>query len=282
MMMEQLSRVLDRHTASFVNRFAHPRRACRQLVAHCIQRNELDLIVKPELTLTNAQIQAVDVAVDRMRSGTPLGYIYGSLPFLEWDFKVDARALCPRPETEALCEHVRHGRQPTRILDLGCGSGVIGLSLALSFPRAKVVLVDRSPDACALTRENMLDWDLDDRCSVVQSDWWEGVERAMQFDLVVSNPPYVAQNDQVEPGVRMHEPALALNGGIDGCRDVRRILDGLEQHLVASGDAFFELGPNHHTLLQPDLQTRDWAEIAWLPDPWNIPRYLHLHKKESS
>lgn len=219
--------------------------------------------------------------LERLSRGEPIGYIEGSVDFLDWTFISDERALCPRPETEYLVSLILQetGAAPKRIIDLGCGSGVMGLSLAASFPNSEVWLTDLSADALDLARDNAHKLGLAARVTLRQGDWWDVCDRE-SFDLVVSNPPYVADGDAVEEGVRRFEPALALHGGDDGATPLRTLLAQLDDRLCASGTAYFECGHQHQVHLKNALESRFTGRFKWLKDPWQVPRYLRIQKAD--
>ena len=185
-----------------------------------------------------------------------------------------------RQETEYLVSLLRQQiSDGSTIIDLGCGSGVIGLSLAAAFPNARVTLVDISREALELTRENAAHMGVAERVHIHQSDWWRDIPNTETFDWIISNPPYVARNDEVESGVRRFEPALALDSGEDGTDDLFAILQQLDRRLAPGGQAWFELGHNHANQLNETL--KQIFDVSWHPDPWGVVRYLQIQKGSS-
>lgn len=179
----------------------------------------------------------------RRESGEPLQYILGDQPFLDWSFKVDARALIPRPETEELCLKVlelMRGMHAPYVLDVGTGTGAIAVSVALKRSDSRVTAVDISPDALSLARENARELHAD--VEFIQSDLLDGV-RGRRFDVIVSNPPYLTKDDMdaLQKEVR-REPALALYGGEDGLDFYRRLAKGAPDILNEQGYIAFEVG----------------------------------------
>lgn len=267
---------LDRMPAGSRDR---QRRVLRDLVARRMNMTSAMCLAHPDVDIPHhIEVQLWrDVAA--LASGMPLGYVHGTTPFLNWEFLTDSRALCPRAETEELCDRViRHlGKKdaPPSIVDLGCGSGVLGLSLALTFPGARVVLCDAEEAALELARENCARFGLTDRVSIVRSDWWADLDETLRFDLIISNPPYVAFGDDVESGVLRHEPHAALFAGTDGLDAIRRILRPLGDRIHSGGMAAFELGHLASGMLQPlldevSLLGRWW----WESDQMGVRRYL--------
>jgi release factor glutamine methyltransferase len=200
---------------------------------------------------TVRMVAHLDAMLARARAGEPLQYVLGHWPFRQLDLMVDRRVLIPRPETEevvgvalALLDRSRQ----LRCADLGCGSGAIGLSLAGELPRGRseVWCTDVSTDALNVARANAAGLGL--AASAVrfaEGSWWAALpsELAGTFDIVVSNPPYVAVGDpQLEHGVAAHEPALALFAGEDGLDAVRALLADAPRWLMPGGWLVVEIG----------------------------------------
>ena len=185
----------------------------------------------------------------RRSQGEPLQYIFGHWPFFELDLICDSRALIPRPETEGLVELVisdcrRNGSNQLRVLDLGAGTGAIGLSIAASKVASSVVLVDFSEAACALTLENLTRNSGKIAClvEVIQSDWFEKLSNR-SFDVIVSNPPYIRSAEIASLQVELAmEPRSALDGGEDGLDPYRKIISSAKEYLNDGGVVYFEIG----------------------------------------
>jgi release factor glutamine methyltransferase len=164
--------------------------------------------------MTDEQVGAFDANVRRRESREPLAYILGEWGFRRLTLKTDRRALIPRPETEIVVEraleHIRDLEDP-QVLDVGTGTGAIALAIADEAPRARVTAVDVSPDALALARENLVLTGINGRVRLVEHDLTSGLGEH-DFDLVVSNPPYVEPDELVrlQPEVRDWEPHVAL------------------------------------------------------------------------
>ncbi|MGI6216985.1 MAG: peptide chain release factor N(5)-glutamine methyltransferase [Coriobacteriales bacterium] len=211
------------------------------------------LIVHGDDLLTEDQRQIARECYERRVAGEPLQYIVGSAPFRFIELKTRRGVFIPRPETEVLVDEAlsmldrmrRDGLVdgPPRILDLCCGSGTIALSIASEVPDADVVAVDVSPSAVELTRENSKSVGVEDRVEVLEGDLFSPLGAGESFHLVLSNPPYVPQD---KLAVMPHEvvdwePVAALDGGPDGLDIFRRILDGIDKHLVPGGYLICEL-----------------------------------------
>lgn len=212
----------------------------RILLAHVLQLPRERLIAAPDSAVAAAAVARFDDLVRRRRAGEPVAYLIGAREFYGRRFRVDASVLVPRPETESLIDAalgLLRGCNGPRLLDLGTGSGCIGITLALERPDARVVAVDRSREALAIARANARD--LGAAVEWIESDWAERVEGP--FDMIVSNPPYVADGDPHLEALR-HEPSGALTAGPDGLSALRRIVSAAPGLLRARGVLLVEHG----------------------------------------
>lgn len=197
-----------------------------------------------ERELTAEEAAAFDALVQRRLQREPLQYILGTQDFCGRSFAVDGRVLIPRPETELLAERAVRALQDfgpgAHALDLCCGSGCLGITLALEVPSAQVDMADLSEDALAVTRKNAER--LGAQVSLHQGDLWDAVD-ARQYQLIVSNPPYIPDADCLALQAEvMREPLMALKGGMDGLDFYRRIAAGLRKHLLPGGVLLLEVG----------------------------------------
>ena len=197
-----------------------------------------------ERELTAKEAAAFDALVQRRLQREPLQYILGTQDFCGRSFAVDGRVLIPRPETELLAERAVRALQDfgpgAHALDLCCGSGCLGITLALEAPSAQVDMADLSEDALAVTRKNAER--LGAQVSLLRGDLWDAVD-ARQYQLIVSNPPYIPDADCLALQAEvMREPPMALKGGMDGLDFYRRIAAGLRKHLLPGGVLLLEVG----------------------------------------
>jgi release factor glutamine methyltransferase len=190
-------------------------------------------------------VTAFEALVARRAAGEPLQYLLGEWEFLGRTFFVDDRALIPRRETGAIVEIAREAAPgATSLLDIGTGSGILAVTLALERPHSRVVALDRSPGALALTRRNARLHGVGTRVHPLASDWLSALSPGAVFDLVVANPPYVPLADapHLDKTVSDHEPTLALYGGTDGLEPLRHLLGALPPFLAKGAPFVFELG----------------------------------------
>ncbi len=226
-----------------------------------------DLLARPETPLpAPAAAQFLDW-VERRANGEPLAYIVGEAEFRGRLFQVSPAVLVPRPETELLVELALarlSGKAPARVLDLGTGSGIVAVSLALECPTAEVVAVDLSPAALTVARNNA--GRLGAAVRYVDSDWYAALA-GERFDLIVANPPYIAADDPHLSGDGLPcEPQMALTDGGDGLNCIRVIVAGAAAHLTAGGWLLFEHGYDQGAASRNLLAAAGFQEPFTQPD----------------
>lgn len=214
----------------------------------------------------------------RRCDGEPVAHLVGSREFGGRSFEVTPDVLIPRPETELLV-HAALGRAPhaARMLDLGTGSGVIAVTLVAERDDVSVVATDASEDAIEVAVRNAQRHCAgalaSKRLRFRSGDWWDAIDPGETFDVVVSNPPYVAEGDpHLAQGDLRFEPARALVGGIDGLRELRRIAAGATHHLRSGGWLLLEHGHDQGAALRSILSEGGWHEVHTLDDPAGIGR----------
>ncbi len=200
-----------------------------------------DIITDPYRVLTDAQMATLDDFLNRRARREPVSHIIGRKGFWKILLQVNKNVLTPRPETEVIVDEVLKAFPETMdftMLDLGVGSGTILLAVLAERPAAKGLGVDVSEEALAVARENAANLGLEGRAALLRGDWTAGLGDD-SFDLVVSNPPYIATHviETLEPEVRDHEPRLALDGGPDGL-DAYRLLAGEILRVLKPGAMF--------------------------------------------
>lgn len=220
------------------------RREAARLLRHVLEVDAARLIAHPERVLTEAEARAFAAAAQRRQAGEPVAYILGRREFYGLLLEVSPAVLIPRPETELLVDTALGlvpADRPSRVLELGAGSGAVAIALARHRPQAQVVAVERSLAALEVARRNVRRLQ-PDNVRLVQGDWYDAVAGEV-FDLIVSNPPYVATEDpHLRQGDVRFEPAEALLGGADGLEALRSVIAGAPDHLVAGGHLLMEHG----------------------------------------
>ncbi|MFO7639243.1 MAG: peptide chain release factor N(5)-glutamine methyltransferase [bacterium] len=217
--------------------------------------------------------------VGRVAAGEPPQYVTGRAPFLDFELRVDRRALIPRPETEELVLRALALRPaPRRVLDYGTGSGCIAIAVARFCPGARVLAVDRSRRALALARRNLLEHRLARRVRLLAAARPDDPAlRRRRFELVIANPPYIptARLARLAPRVREHEPRSALDGGPDGTKILTMLLDRGPALLAPGGLLAAEVDSSHAAALR-----RRYPGARLARDLAGRDRYLFLAREE--
>ncbi len=216
----------------------------RMLLQSALKVNHAHLIAHPDQVLTPDQEQEFNAFTSRRANGEPIAYLVGEREFYSLRFKVTPAVLIPRPETELLVDQALERipmLQSCKVLDLGTGSGAVAIAIAKHRSLAGITAVDFSDDALIVARVNAKYHDATNVC-IVASDWYTAVA-GEEFDLIVSNPPYVAEGDpHLGQGDLRFEPLTALVAGSDGLDCVRHIIDSATDHLILGGWLLLEHG----------------------------------------
>lgn len=223
--------------------------------------------------------------VERRRSRVPMQHLTGTQEFYGLAFDVTPQTLVPRPETEgiveeALAELGLEKRASPRIVDVGCGSGCIAIALAKSLPEASVFATDLSGAALAVARENAHRHAVSERVTFFLGDLLSPLTHDERFDLVVSNPPYIAEAEipRLEPEVSEHEPILALAGGPDGLDVIRRLVPAARDALTAGGRLIFEIGAGQEDVAVEIVASAGLELLRIAKDLAGIPRVVVARK----
>ncbi len=216
--------------------------------------------------------------LDRRKRREPVAYLTGAREFWGLEFAVTPAVLVPRPETELLVEAAiatcAGRREPTRILDVGTGSGCLAVALARAFAGAKVIATDRSGEALAVARRNAARLGVADRVRFVLANLLAGVRG--EFDLIVCNPPYIATEDwpTLPPDVRDYEPRRALDGGPGGLAVLRALLAQAPARLAPGGALIVEIGAGQESPVRRLFETTGWRLRDVRRDLQGWPRAL--------
>jgi release factor glutamine methyltransferase len=241
-----------------------PAREAEWLVEHITGFNRSKQLLILNSRLTENELVKLNHLVTRRCAGEPLAYVLGEQHFWTLPLKVTPAVLIPRPETELVVERALHhtaDRHTAQVLDLGTGSGAIALAVAHERPKARVWAVDQSEAALAVAKENAA---LNQIRNVefLRSDWYAAVP-PHRFDLILSNPPYIAAGDpHLEPAVLAHEPADALIAGHDGLDDLRQIISRAREFLAPSGWIVLEHGWQQASAVRQLLESSGLSSVA--------------------
>lgn len=254
------------------------RRNMQWLVAHQLGCSRMELYTQFDRPLLESHLTPLREALRKRGEGVPLQHLLGTVAFHRHEFLCDGRALIPRPETEELVEWILSWDLPSNqtILDMGCGSGVLGLSLAAARPAWQVTLADVSPDALALSKEN------NDRLqpgntTLVQSDLFAAVSGP--FDGIAANLPYVPERDRDSMARELqHDPALALFSGPDGLDLIRRFIPQAYTHLRPGGWIALEIGHDQASQVGEILHAAGFTAIEVKSDLSGIARFPRANR----
>src|SRR5436305_7476475 len=255
--------VLQSTTAYFKKRgIDNPRLNAEHLLAHSLGRKRLDVYLEFERDLAEPELGPIRELVRRRGQNEPLQHLLGTVEFCGNVFLCDKRALVPRAETEELVALLLQSavdRNPSTILDVGTGSGVIALTLAQKFPEAKIVATDISDDALLLARENAARLRID-RVEFRNSDLLENVDG--KFDLIVGNLPYVSRLDRDQLAAEvLRDPEVALFAGEQGDETIRQLIETAPAHLHAGSLLALEIGLGQEPALIELLRQKNYGDI---------------------
>ncbi len=238
----------------------------RQLLAFLLKKNNAWLYSHSDHNLSTAQIEQLDQWLTALKDGLPLAYITGEQNFWDLTLKVNQQTLIPRPDTEILLEVAikLFSRTPAKsILDLGTGSGALALALGRLYPAAEVIAVDQSAQALEVASINAK-LNAVNNTTFIQSNWFSHVP-ALKFDLIVSNPPYIAENDEHLAALK-HEPFSALVAADNGLADFKQITEQAAAYLKPHGWLLFEHGWQQKSAVQQILRRAGFIHVQTQQD----------------
>jgi release factor glutamine methyltransferase len=264
----------------------HPLQEAETMLAYLMGIDRLQLFLNDDEPLPLEIADSCKQAVRRRSAGEPLAYIIGEKYFYGYRFAVNKNVLIPRPETELIVERAMHWTErmdrkkcdPIRAVDLGTGSGVLAVTLALVLNPESVWAIDCSENALKTATLNARLHNVEGQISFVQGNYFAALQKIKPlplFNLVVANPPYV-QSDQLSSlpdTVKNYEPVAALNGGEDGLDGYRAILSQLHQHVCRPALILFEIGADQKDAVEAlCLESGLFDAVSWTYDLAGYPR----------
>jgi release factor glutamine methyltransferase len=269
------------------------------LLAHVLNIDRTALLLAGDKALDDNQLEKVEILFSRRLHREPLAYITEEKEFWSLPFKVSRDVLIPRPETELLIEITLKTiknqcgspqEQTINILDLGTGSGIISVVLALELPAAAVTAIDLSYKALKIAKHNAKRHKVAGRVQFINCNWFGGISLKGKYDLVLANPPYIARDilekpfgqtcESLQPEVGGYEPHLALDGGERGIQSISRIAEDLEKTLKSGGWFFMEIGADQAKEVTSIFKGKaSYDNITIHNDYAGLPRVFQAQKK---
>lgn len=258
-----------------------PRLQTELLLAHVLQLPRMKLYLNFERQLNEPELDSLRKLIQRRGQREPLQHLVGSTSFCGFEIIVNRHVLIPRPETELLAEAgwqflATLNSAPSATLDFGTGSGCIALALAAKSPLTRIVALDISPEALAAAQQNASQNKVNDRIEFRLGDGFAALKPDEQFDLIVSNPPYIAsaEIETLQPEVRDHDPRGALDGGADGLDFYRRLAAEAAPFLKPHGKFMLEFGAGQADAISALFTAQNWQIEAIREDYSRRPRFL--------
>jgi release factor glutamine methyltransferase len=254
-----------------------PRLSIEHLLADSLGKKRIELYLEFDRSLSALELEPLREKVRRRAEGEPLQHLLGHWDFYGRTFKTDKRALIPRPETELLVDtllkEVTRGESSTRLVDVGTGSGILAITLALERPELEVFALDLSEEALALARENAERLGVLDRVAFRRSDLLEGIEGP--FHWIVANLPYIPTSDLngLQREVK-YDPGLALDGGKDGLTIIKRLIESVPGKIASNGMIALEIGQGQSQRVLGFLADHNYRDISIKKDYQGVERLL--------
>jgi release factor glutamine methyltransferase len=261
-----------------------PRLQTELLLAHVLHMPRMKLYLNFERHLSDPELDSLRKLVQRRGQREPLQHLVGATSFCGLEIAVNRHVLIPRPETELLAEAgwqflATLNPRPSTALDFGTGSGCIAIAVAAKCVTAHLVALDVSPEALAAARQNATQNNVSDRIEFRQGDGFAALKAGEQFDLIISNPPYIAsaEIETLQPEVRNHDPRGALDGGADGLDFYRRLAAEAGPFLKPQGKIMLEFGEGQGGAIEAIFVARGWLIEAIREDYTQRQRFLMAH-----
>ena len=247
------------------------------LLAHVLKIPRLELYLQFDRMLGEAEKAPLRELLRERGRAVPLQHLLGTTEFFGRTFRSDARGLIPRPETEQLVERALTHHQASRLLDIGTGSGVIAITLALEKPTASINAIDFSPEALSLAQENA------GLHGVTNIQWHQGnllQEQTQAWDLIVANLPYI-DTEEIPTLSRevQYDPIIALDGGKNGLILIQNLIEQAPARLTEGGCLLLEIGKDQEKEVIKLLEINDYSDILALPDYQGVLRFVEARRK---
>lgn len=258
-----------------------PRINAELLLAKVLSCKRLDLYLSFDRPLIENELTIYRDFIKRRSKNEPLQYIVGSVEFYGLEFIVNPSVLIPRQETEILVETIinaNKGRDNSKILDVGTGSGIIAICLAKHLDQAHIFAIDSSADALTVAKENAIANGVEDKIDFIHYDInTDGMNLVSDFDIVVSNPPYISNEEfpKLQPELRIYEPRIALTDDSDGLSFFKTITKKANNFLKNRGKIYFEVGQGQYSQVVDILKLENFSNINIYKDYLNIERVVY-------
>jgi release factor glutamine methyltransferase len=245
----------------------------RFILEHVLKITQKEIIQQSDLHIDTDNQTEIEYITEKRIAGTPLPYLLGEWSFYGRTFKVNPHVLIPRADTEILIEKALskiNVRDRYEVLDLGCGTGIIGITIALERPLSKVTVIDQSEHAIQNTKENQTFYQVTNTM-IQKSDWFSALDQT-RFDVILSNPPYLEDNDpHLSQGLE-EEPLDALVSGPTGIEAIQYIIENAKNHIKPSGWLFIEHGYNQAMILKDLFEKNGYQHIENAKDIHGVHR----------
>ena len=254
----------------------------RLIVAHCSGRSREKLLAMNAVFATDPEVKKkIEESLERRLNGEPLAYVLGEWEFYGISLNINENVMIPRVDTEVLAREtiglLKRKVWQTRLLDLCTGSGCIGLAVAANVPNCRIVMIDSSEDALAVCRQNMLKTNLSRHITAMDVDIMKKPPAMLgEFDMIVSNPPYIPTGDidSLDVSVKEYEPRRALDGGKDGLDYFHAITGNWRKLLKRGGHLAFECGEGQSAAVRYILKQNGFSDIKTYKDTLGIERVV--------
>lgn len=250
----------------------------RVLLQKILEKSYENLLMQYDEEIDEAQFQKFISLLELRKNHFPIAYLIGTKEFYGRDFNVNENVLIPRPESELLIDEalkIFSKKDKINILDLGTGSGCLGLTLLAEIPNANATLVEKSIAAIEVAKTNCKKLNLTKRCKIIQSDWFSSLQNcSKKFDLIICNPPYISLKDERVNLEAQHEPASALYSEKNGMQDICHIVNDVKQFLSENATLLMEFGSGDEQVITDIFQKAGFSDLYLKKDLADINRII--------